>query len=179
MVRSPRDARGCATWFAIAPLLAAVACQRVDALPGEASDAGNDSQVPLGTSSTGEAGTTYDGPVPCERSEDCAGGFCVAPYDGGGVGMGAASCVPECVPVDALDRWCIDDTSCCASLQCNPVDGLCRASAGTDGTATDWGTTSLGDSDSGSGTSSSSSSSSSSSDSGATAGTAGSASTGA
>lgn len=173
MVRSPRDARGCATWFALAPLLAAVACQRVDALPGEGSDAGNDdSQVPLGTTSTGEVSTTYEGPIACERSEECAGGFCVAPYDGGGAGMGEAWCVPECVPVDALDRWCIDDTSCCASLQCDPVDGLCRAAAGTDGTATDWGTTSVGDGSSGS-------SSGSGGDSGSTAGSGSSSSTGA
>lgn len=160
MVRSRRDARGCAVWCALASWLLAPACQRVGPLPDTADDAGNDDgQVPFGTTSTGEVSTTYDGPVPCMRTEDCAPDHCVAPYLAD-AGMGDAVCVPECVPADALDRWCIDDASCCASLQCDAIDGLCRAAGDTDATTGGWGSSSGGSSSGSSGTGSGSGSSS-------------------
>jgi hypothetical protein len=53
----------------------------------------------------------------------------VAPYDAGAgtgpLGMGTAACVPECVPVGALDRWCIDDEACCDGSRCDALDGFC------------------------------------------------------
>ncbi len=85
-----------------------------------------------GTTGTSE-GTTFGGPNECGGSADCEAGYCVAPYDAGAgmgtAGMGTAVCVPECVPVDALDRWCIDDGSCCDGLSCDDRDGFCLAPA--------------------------------------------------
>ncbi|MBL8944233.1 MAG: hypothetical protein JNK45_13835 [Myxococcales bacterium] len=90
------------------------------------------------TSTTG--GTTYDAPTSCASSEECDGGFCVAPYDAAAAtaqaGMGEPVCVGACVPELALDRWCLDDAACCGGLQCNPTDGLCVGPSGSsDGTA--------------------------------------------
>ena len=83
-----------------------------------------------GTSGASE-GTTFDGAAHCEATEQCEAGFCVAPYDAGAgtgdMGMGPAACVPECVPVGALDRWCIDDAACCDGASCDAIDGFCVA----------------------------------------------------
>ncbi|MBC8069561.1 MAG: hypothetical protein IAG13_14585, partial [Deltaproteobacteria bacterium] len=90
-----------------------------------------------GSGSSGASeGTTFDGTTACQASEECEAGFCVAPYDAGagtgGLGMGPAACVPECVPIEALDRWCIDDAACCDGSTCDPIDGFCVAEpAGT------------------------------------------------
>ena len=99
-------------------------CEAGAAAP-ETSGAGDEGS----TTTTGSGTTTYDAPTPCEGSESCAPGFCVAPYDAGGPpgaqGRGDAVCVDTCVPELALDRWCIDDTACCSGLLCMASDGLC------------------------------------------------------
>jgi hypothetical protein len=118
----------------------------------------------LGSSSTGE-GTTFQGAAACEASTDCEAGYCVAPYDPGAgtgaAGMGTASCVPECVPEAALERWCIDDVSCCDALACDSRDGFCVAASGTsEGTIGEsWSTGSSSESSSGSSSGDTSSSS--------------------
>lgn len=82
---------------------------------------------------TGTGSTTYDPPVACAGSDECAPGHCVAPYDAASEGRGDAVCVDACVPELALDRWCIDDAACCDGLECGAIDGLCvRPDAGTD-----------------------------------------------
>lgn len=103
---------------------------------------------------TGE--TTYTSPSACAATDECADGFCVAPYDAGAgtgaAGMGAPVCVPQCVPADALQLWCLDDAACCAGLRCNEIDGLCGASAGSSSTVGEsWATLDTG-SDTGAGT---------------------------
>jgi hypothetical protein len=139
-------------------------CESSPAAPYDPSQA-FDSTDGSGTSGTGE-GTTFDGTTPCQASDECEVGFCVAPYDAGagtgdvGAGMGPGACVPECVPVGALDRWCIDDAACCDGSTCASIDGFCVAEpAGTSESSIgeSWSTDSSGEgSSSGSGEASSS-----------------------
>lgn len=111
----------------------ALGCETSPAAPAE-STSGADGNATSGSSGTSE-GTTFGGPSACTASGDCEAGYCVAPYDPGGgsgsAGMGMAACVPECVPEDALDRWCIDDASCCEGLSCDHRDGFCVGPSST------------------------------------------------
>lgn len=118
-------------------------CEGVDA----ADDPSTGNATAADTTTTGTTGgTTYDAPTTCASSEECDGGFCVAPYDAGAAtaqaGMGEPVCVATCVPELALDRWCLDDAACCGGLQCNPSDGLCTGPGGSsEGTVGDsWAT---------------------------------------
>jgi hypothetical protein len=112
-------------------------CESVDS----AKDPSTGGASAADTTTTGTTGgTTFDAPTTCASSDECDGGFCVAPYDAGAAttqaGMGEAVCVATCVPELALDRWCLDDAACCGGLQCSASDGLCVGPAGSsDGTA--------------------------------------------
>ncbi|MBC7975505.1 MAG: hypothetical protein H7138_11020 [Myxococcales bacterium] len=116
-----------------------------------------------GTSGTSE-GTTFDGTTGCQASRECEAGFCVAPYDAGAgtgaLGMGAAACVPECVPVGALHLWCIDDDACCDGSSCDPIDGFCVGEPADTGESSIGESWSTGSSSDGSGSSSGEASSS-------------------
>lgn len=106
----------------------ALGCVTTAAAPDPTDSTATDTGTTTGTGST-----TYDPPVACAGSDECAPGRCVAPYDAGTGGRGDALCVDACVPELALDRWCIDDAACCDGLECGAVDGLCvRADAGAD-----------------------------------------------
>jgi len=114
-------------------LACALGCETSPAAPAETSSPA-ESSGSTGTVGSSE-GTTFAGPSPCTASSDCESGFCVAPYDAGAgtgpAGMGTPSCVPECVPPDALDRWCLDDAACCDGSVCDRRDGFCIALGGS------------------------------------------------
>lgn len=107
---------------------------------GSQSTSGPSDEGTSSGSSTTDGGTTFGDAMPCTASADCSDGVCVAPYDPaagpGADGMGAAVCVPSCVPEDALSLWCVDDASCCEGLSCSGSDGFCVAPAGTTGDST-------------------------------------------
>lgn len=114
----------------------ALGCETT-AAPDGASDPTASTAQDTGSSS-GAGTTTYDPPVECAATDECAPGFCVAPYDagvGGAAGRGDAVCVDACVPELALELWCIDDAACCDGLECGAIDGLCLRP--DDGTTTD------------------------------------------
>ena len=103
------------------------------------------------TGGSSDGTTAVPGPDACEVTEDCEGGFCVAPYDAGASLRGAAACVSTCVGQDDLTLWCIDDAACCEGLSCNAVDGFCvgagatsSSSSGTDGSSSSSGSGSEG-----------------------------------
>ncbi len=136
--RAPWRAR----WRLTTLLAVATGC-RADPPSGTGGGDGGDEGTPLGTSSSSTGTTTYDAPTGCSAQQPCEVGYCVAPYDAAG-GRGDAVCVPECVPADALDRWCFDDAGCCAELSCDPVDGLCRGPLLGSSSGDSWGASSSG-----------------------------------
>lgn len=159
-------------WLLVCVVLAG--CQRDGTTPSStATSVGN------GTTTGGEASTTFEDPDACVSSQDCeTEGNCVAPYDpmppDAQVDRGPASCAEVCIDDNALSKWCIDNASCCGVLRCNPVDGFCEPAGpppggetgSATGTGTDSGGTTTGDTTtggsgtSGSGTSTSDASSS-------------------
>jgi hypothetical protein len=76
---------------------------------------------------TGEGSDTgFPVPDACSTELPCEAGYCVAPWDASAEPpRGPAECVPACVGELDLDRFCIDDASCCEDLECS-LDGLCE-----------------------------------------------------
>lgn len=72
----------------------------------------------------GETSEPFESPDACLSSEDCEGGYCVAPWTGAPP-RGPAECVDACVGALDLARFCIDDAACCEGLECSN-DGLCE-----------------------------------------------------
>jgi hypothetical protein len=89
-------------------------------------------------STTSEGSSTTGALDTCMGADECPEAFCVAPWDAELGQRGAAECVAECIAVDDLTRFCIDDASCCEGARCNRADGLCAPesaeSSGTSGT---------------------------------------------
>ncbi len=107
------------------------------------------------TDSEGASSSETGFPIPdaCSAEMPCAAGYCVAPWDASAEPpRGSAECVSECVAELDLDRFCIDDASCCEDLECS-LDGLCEVPF-TGATDTDSDTGSDTSSDTGSDTSS-------------------------
>jgi hypothetical protein len=79
----------------------------------------------------------------CTDSTMCeTGSFCAAHHTAGQTTPpDEGICVEECVPLEHVSLWCIDDAACCEG-QCDEASGFCVASEGTDSsTTTDMGTT--------------------------------------
>ena len=97
----------------------------------------NGGSEPSGTSQAGSTtGAPIGAPDACMGAEECPEAFCVAPWDAELGQRGAAECVAECIAVDDLTRYCIDDASCCEGARCNRADGLCAPeSAESSGTS--------------------------------------------
>jgi hypothetical protein len=94
-------------------------CAALPLLACRAGGAGDDEQ----TDTSSESGETS--PDACSTELPCEAGYCVAPWDEQTRMRGVAECVAECVGELALDRFCIDDASCCEGLEC-AIDGLCE-----------------------------------------------------
>lgn len=93
----------------------------------------NGGREPSGTS---QGGSTTGAPDACMGADECPEAFCVAPWDAELGQRGAAECMAECIAVDDLTRFCIDDASCCEGARCNRADGLCAPeSAESSGTS--------------------------------------------
>ncbi len=105
-----------------------------------------------GGGSGGDTGESTDesggqpSPDACASSTECDPEFCVAPWDPEREPpRGPTECVSECVGELDLQRFCIDDASCCEGLIC-AADGLCEppfdateSGSDTDETSTDTG----------------------------------------
>ena len=81
----------------------------------------------------------------CDTDDNCVAPY--DPYDPGEVsGKGAPICVDDCVAVNELQKWCMDNDACCQGLRCRSIDGLCEPSphATSTGSTTDTGTTGSG-----------------------------------
>jgi hypothetical protein len=86
------------------------------------------------TSSTGDAPTSTGTTDACEGSADCeTDAICVAAYDPspdpenpGARGPAACTAIDACIGALDLARWCFDHQSCCESLRCRTVDGVCE-----------------------------------------------------
>ena len=96
--------------------LLVLGCRPLESTPGSETE----------TSSETASGTSDGFPEPdeCVSSEECEGGYCVAPWDGQPP-RGPAECVDSCVGELDFARYCIDDASCCEGLVCSN-DGLCE-----------------------------------------------------
>jgi hypothetical protein len=97
-------------------------CATLPLLACRAGGSDDDEQAEQADTSS-EGGETS--PDACSVELPCEAGYCVAPWDEQTRMRGVAQCVAECVGELELDRFCIDDASCCEGLEC-AIDGLCE-----------------------------------------------------
>lgn len=94
-----------------------------------------------------DTGCMMEPPIPtgsCLTTDECAGGFCVAAFDGD---IGPFECRASCIDNDDETSWCLDAAACCDPEATCSSRGYCRSTA-----ASDAGSGSESDTGSGSGT---------------------------
>lgn len=122
-------ALACALGCTLATLMAACGLAPTG---GEESGSSTSTSTTTATTQGSSAVTGTLDPTPCESTDDCADGYCVAPYDPATQPpIGDAVCVADCVEPGALDRACTDDASCCGELVCDPKALCVEADVGT------------------------------------------------
>ena len=81
-----------------------------------------------GGGSAGAQGSPEGGP--CDDTDQCAEGMCVAPFEDGEAGEPV--CALQCVADEDPERWCLDTAACCnAASVCTPR-GFCVPNDGAD-----------------------------------------------
>jgi hypothetical protein len=103
------------------------------------------------TGTTGGGASTSDGGASQSSGEDTctdstmceSGWFCAAEHTAGQTAAPEEGiCMEDCVPLEHVPLWCMDDAACCEGT-CDETSGFCVAEDGTDTTtsteATDTG----------------------------------------
>lgn len=115
----------------------------------DGSGAGTTPNPPTGTTGPGTntsegSESESSGDEPCTDSTMCdSGGFCAAIHTAGQTAPPAEGiCMEECVPLEHVSLWCMDDPACCEGT-CDETSGFCVAEEGT-GTSTTTDTTDTG-----------------------------------